>query len=144
MNKKVGDPGGRLSQLESDMNEKEGDRENAQNRETGARQNAQKTSQFKREAETHARKFMYKVGKRMRHPDNVLHQFAGVDQGTSKASTLWEEALQHETKRADMPDALHNKGDGDGMASQVGIVPISRQNHKWSKNKLGATHLVGV
>lgn len=90
------------------------------------------------------RAFESRQGWRRRHPTRVLNQFAGVTNTTSSASTRWEEALVHGTKRVELPEDFRPKDDMDGMTNQIGLVTAALENYKASKNKLQRLHLVGV
>jgi hypothetical protein len=101
-------------------------------------------NRFQRNAQRDVRLFRIKQGIRKRHPDRVLHQFNGVKNTTSTASTLWEQALIHDTKRTELPQDFRPKGDIDMMTNQMGIVTTALDNYKSSRGKLERMHLVGV
>jgi len=83
-------------------------------------------------------------GWRRRHPNRVLHQFDGVSQQQSKAKTLFEQALLHETKRSSLPKEYRPNDDADGMANQMGLVTTALDNYKGSKEKLSRMYLSSV
>lgn len=94
-------------------------------------------------------KFNIKQGHRRRHPNRVLHQFSGISETTSSATTQWEEAMLYETKRTELPKEYTPKGDTEGLTNQLGIANVSTKNFKdvHKKNRLGKLqrmHLVGV
>ena len=90
------------------------------------------------------RAFEIRQGWRRRHPTRVLNQFAGVTNTTSSASSRWEEALIHGTKRVELPEEFRPHDDMEGMSNQLGLVTAAQDNYKASKNKLQRLHLVGV
>lgn len=87
---------------------------------------------------------MYKQGHRLRHPHQVLTNYAGVYSTNSEAHTLWEEALQYEEEKQEMDDTFRPKGDSEGMATQLGVAPIAFLNYRNAKNKLQELFVVGV
>ena len=93
---------------------------------------------------TKGRAFEIRQGWRRRHPTRVLNQFKGVTETTSSASSRWEEALVHGTKRVELPQEFRPHDDMDGMTNQLGLVTAALENYKASKNKLTRLHLVGV
>jgi len=93
---------------------------------------------------TKGRVFETRQGWRRRHPTRVLNQFAGATNTTSSASSRWEEALIHGTKRVELPEEFRPQDDMEGMSNQIGLVSAALDNYKASKNKLGRLHLVGV
>lgn len=93
---------------------------------------------------TQGRALAINQGWRRRHPTRVLNQFKGVVSTTSDASSKWEEALIHDTKRVELPQEFQPQGTMDGMTNQLGIVTAAFENYKASKNKLQRLHLVGV
>lgn len=101
------------------------------------------SSQFQRDANRLNKQMAIQQGVRRRHPHRVLGQFQGVNSTTSSASTMWEQALVHETKKVDMPQDFRPKGDTEGMSNQMGLVSTALENYKNSKNKLQRLHLVG-
>lgn len=99
---------------------------------------------FDRAAARRNKMFEIRQGIHRRHPSRVLHQFEGVVNTTSSASTLWEQALLHDTKRASLPQDFRPKNDVNGMANQMGVVTTALENYRNSRGKLERMHLVGV
>lgn len=93
---------------------------------------------------TQGRALEIKQGWRRRHPQRVLSQFAGITDTTSTASSKWEEAMIHGTKRVELPKEFRPEGDSDGMSNQLGVVTAALDNYKASKQKLKRMYLVGV
>ena len=135
-----------MAQLEADLIGEEIDTEEQKNVDTGRRANnsTNQENPFKRNVEQHTRKLAIKQGTRQRHPDHVLHQFTGINNTTSKASTQWEDALMYENKRVEFPDEFMPHGDTEEMANQLGVAPIAMQNYKLSQPLLDQMHVVGV
>jgi hypothetical protein len=111
--------------------------------ETGHRHVNEK-SKFQKRANKQNRMLQIKQGLRRRHPNRVLNQYQGIMKTTSSASSLWEKALLHETKRVDITKDFRPKDDADGMVNQMGVVSTALDNYKASKNKFNRLHLVNV
>ena len=91
------------------------------------------------------KEFYVTQGRRMRHPDMVLHNFETVTAGTDDAETTWEKAMMHEQERQSIPKEYQYEGEDKGMvASQLGVVTTALDNYKRSKDKLQRSHLVGL
>lgn len=114
------------------------------NVEAGRRQVVEGSS-FQAKALRTNRIFNIKQGIRRRHPDHVLHEFAGVADTTNHANTAWEKALIYEDERTEMDPAYVANPDSNSMVTQLGASQAARKNFKKSTNrKLGDLHLVGV
>jgi len=111
--------------------------------ETG-RRHVQEPSKLQRIGNTGEAMFHIKQGLRRRHPGSVLHQFDGVYNTTSKAHTMYEQALMFETERAELPEEFRPTGDSSGLINQVGLVQTANANFKKSQKKLERLLLAGV
>ena len=111
--------------------------------ETG-RRHINEGTKFQQEANKDNRTLRIQQGLRRRHPDRVLNQYDGIMKTTSSASSMWEKALLHETKRVEMPKDFRPRDDTEGMTNQMGVVTTALDNYKASKNKLQRMHLIGV
>jgi len=87
--------------------------------------------------------FNISQGKRRRHPDLVLHQHAALNRDTHSAETVWEKALLHDDKRAELPQEYKPKESGM-VANQMGLVTTALQNFANSKAKLTREQPTGV
>ena len=70
--------------------------------ETGKVRNT--TNKYHRENIDAYLKFAIKQGKRRRHPDRVLSQYAQIVKETTNADSVWEKALMHEQERVEVPE----------------------------------------
>ena len=102
-----------------------------------------KDTKYKQEANSAYRAFATKQGRRRRHPDRVLAQFAAISETTSNAESAWEKALMHEQERVEVPSDYTPKED-DMIANQSGLVTTAMQNYEASRAKLERYHLSGV
>ena len=99
-------------------------------------------NKFAQQARERNRMFNIKQGKRRRHPETVLAQFKTIVDGTENVSSAWEEALQHEQKRVEVPQEYNVKESGF-VANQVGLVTTALDNFYASKAKMSRVVPVG-
>jgi ribosomal protein L35AE/L33A len=111
--------------------------------ETG-RRHVNEGSKYQQRVRKQNKMLSIQQGFRRRHPNRVLNQYQGIVKTTSSASSLWEKALQYETKRVDMPKDFRPRDDTDGMVNQMGVVTTALDNYKASRNKFQRMHLIGV
>lgn len=127
----------RRTQLEDDLTGQIAEKK--QEVETGRYQKSD-TAQYKQQ-QAENRVFQIKQGKRRRHPDTVLAQFATIKKETTNANSVWEQALLHEQARIEVP--AEYKASADGMvANQMGLATTALENYTKSKGKL--ERIVGV
>lgn len=98
---------------------------------------------WKNRALATTRTFHITQGRRRRHPDRVLHQYAGVAGTTDHAHTAWERALLESDKRVEIEEAYIPEGDMDSIASQLGTVQAAAANFKVSNFKLSNIDVLG-
>lgn len=87
--------------------------------------------------------FAIRQGFRRRHPNTMLNQFAGVVQTTTNPKMKWEQFIEAENERVQLPQTT-KKGRNVYCANQMGLVKTALENFVQSKEKLNAIVAVGV
>lgn len=87
---------------------------------------------------------MIQQGKRRRHPGHVLHSFAGIAASTEHAKNNWEQALQYENRRIEMPEEFTPTTETEQVVTQMGVVQTALANWKQSKQKLSTMYVAAV
>lgn len=87
---------------------------------------------------------MIKQGKRRRHPGRLLHEFAGIAEGTEHATNNWEKAMLYENERQEIPEEYRPTDELQGAATQLGLIQTAHNNWRTSKQKLNTMYLAGV
>lgn len=86
--------------------------------------------------------FLTQQGFRRRHPLLVLHNYANVVRPNNDAHTKYEQALEDENKRVQLP-AIVKKTRNEMIANQMNLVRTAAENFAKSKTKLDAMTAVG-
>ena len=87
--------------------------------------------------------FAQRQGFRRRHPSTMLNQFAGVVRTTTSPKMKWEQYIEAENERVQLPETT-KKGRNEYVANQMGLVETALENYVKSKEKLNAIVSVGV
>lgn len=90
---------------------------------------------YSRQQERKHHKLNIVQGRHYRHPQRVLHNFGTINKDTEHAESVWEQAMQQEEGRTDLP--LTYKPSGHSMvANQLGVTELADKNFASKKNKL--------
>ena len=78
------------------------------------------------------RQLFIKQGTRIRHPDQVLNQFATIVGDTGKSTKQkYLNVFRNETERATMPEVYKYRAKDDGMiVEQLGVADVARQSYE--------------
>lgn len=98
---------------------------------------------WQRQALGNQEQFAVRQGFRRRHPNHLLNQFAGVAKTNVSPKMKWEEYIDAENERVQLPETT-KKGRNQFAANQMGLVETAFANFVKSKEKLNAIVPVGV
>ena len=98
---------------------------------------------WQRQALGNQQQFAQRQGFRRRHPSTMLNQFAGVVKTTTSPKMKWEQYIEAENERVQLPETT-KKGRNEYVANQMGLVETALENYVKSKEKLNAIVSVGV
>lgn len=98
---------------------------------------------WQRQALGNQLQFAQRQGFRRRHPNTMLNQFAGVVRTTASPKMKWEQYIEAENERVQLPETT-KKGRNEYVANQMGLVETALENYVKSKEKLNAIVSVGV
>ncbi len=98
---------------------------------------------WQRQALGNTQQFAQQQGFRRRHPRTMLNQFAGVVKTTTSPKMKWEQYIEAENERVELPEST-KKGRNEYMANQMGLVQTALENYVKSKEKLNSIVSVGV
>ncbi len=87
--------------------------------------------------------FMTRLGRRRRHPESVLGQYAALYKTNNNPKTKYEQFMNEEHKRVEMPETV-KKARNIYATTQVGLVTLAAENFAKSKAKLTAISSIGV
>lgn len=130
MNKR---PNTRRSALEDELMAEITDQQSEM--ETGTRRNLD--DPFSAAMENENRKLNIVQGHRRRHPDHVLQQHAGLheSEGYDTAKTIWEQALEYDDERVDIPEEYRVE-ESKMLATHIGLENVATDAYKKKKNKM--------
>jgi hypothetical protein len=88
--------------------------------------------------------FAIRNGFRRRHPNHLLNQFAAIVKTNKNPKLKYEEYIEAENERTELPEYAKKARRNDMVANQIGLVQTAVENYAKSKEKLSAMTAVGV